>query len=84
MNEVNEPMSKCSLNGIKAAYYKQRNVCNNRKITKYTRHVATEFVMPSLIIFGQFQHRLCAGLQCARANGRANACWARPFCLQHS
>ena len=27
--EVNEPMSKYSSNGIKSAYYKQRNVCNN-------------------------------------------------------
>ena len=29
INEVNESMSKYSLNGIKSAYYKQRNVCNN-------------------------------------------------------
>ena len=29
INEVNEPMSKYSSNGIKLAYYKQRNVCNN-------------------------------------------------------
>ena len=29
INEVNEPMLKYSTNGIKSAYYKQRNVDNN-------------------------------------------------------
>ena len=29
INELNQPMLKYSSNGVKSAYYKQRNVCNN-------------------------------------------------------
>ena len=51
INEVNEAMSKYPSNGIKWAYYKQRKVCNNIKMTKHALTVAMEFVRPNLILF---------------------------------
>ena len=84
INEVNEPMSKCSLNGINWHTTNNKMYATTYKSPSIHDMLRWKLFNPNLIVFPEFQHRLCTGLQCGRPNGRANACRARRSGLHHS